>query len=236
MIPASRVRLGLLAALMLAVPRLAAQSVPAHLAHVRWPLIDLVVLPDSCIGVWLLVSPNPGTTAWADGTPLVTFELDPVEALQWATVARTLSRVEQDTASAPGVLQTPPLRTARGARLMILARNAKARKAGERFVLAVSDSTSDTHWRALASARDVERLVEAIERTGEQARTIRTAPDSTHAPTENDPSLDSPVELESVPAPEYPHELVRGRLDGQVWLEYVVGPDGRVEEEASDRC
>jgi TonB family protein len=113
---------------------------------------------------------------------------------------------------------------------MILARNAKASSPAEQYILAVSDSTSNTHWRAFASAPQVDSLVAAFEFGAEHARTIQIVPDSTRAITEDDPSLESPVYPEFVPKLEYPRELRRHGRNGRVWLEYVVGANGRAEE------
>jgi protein TonB len=41
--------------------------------------------------------------------------------------------------------------------------------------------------------------------------------------------LDRPVNPITIPMPEYPHDLRSVGAPGRVRLEYVVGPDGRVE-------
>src|SRR5689334_3581701 len=38
---------------------LEAQTDVPGLHHLRWQLLDIVILPDSSFGVWLLVAPNP---------------------------------------------------------------------------------------------------------------------------------------------------------------------------------
>ena len=170
------------------------------------------------------------TTRWRSSRQVVQFGVDPVEALQWATMARAVAGADAGLHPKQSPNQTPPLRPERHPRLMILARNARASGPGERFILAVSDSTSNTHWRAWASASQVDSLVTAFEIAAEHARKIQVIPDSTQALTEDDPAIESPVYPEFIPAPEYPRELRRKGRTGRVWLEYIVGANGRAEE------
>lgn len=191
-----------------------AQADP-EVRHVRWPLLDMVILPDSSSGVWLLVGPNPATQDWETGSQLVSLATDAVLALQWVTVAR-----------GPGAV-TPPLRARRGAAFVVLARNSSEATPAETFILAVSDSNSHTAWKAYASSAQVDTLLNNLEAVALQARTIGSPPDS--AAAEGD-SVDVPVRIVAIPEPEYPRDLASKRRIGRVWMTYVVGADGRAVE------
>ena len=101
--------------LLFAPLRLEAQAPPTSLWRIQWPLLDLIAFPDSCTGLRVMVAPNPASTAWLAGTPQVQLGLDPVEALQWTTVARRLAHDAGDPTGASGTVArlTPPLYRAR---------------------------------------------------------------------------------------------------------------------------
>src|SRR3712207_676553 len=114
-----------------------AQTHFPELRHIRWPLLDIVVVPDSA-GLWFIAGPNPWTTQWESGSHLVDFSIDPVAALQWAHLARTLAAATgAHPKNHPGAL-TPPLRARRGPELVMLGTNPKSRSEETRFVLVVS--------------------------------------------------------------------------------------------------
>src|SRR5687768_642457 len=86
-----------------------AQSISGELRHVRWPLLDMVMLPDSSSGVLLMVAPNPATVQWEQNTPLVQLGIDPVIALQWVTLARALTQADSSRQTTGAARVTPAL-------------------------------------------------------------------------------------------------------------------------------
>ena len=60
----------MLALLLVAGAPLESQA-PAAVARVQWSLIDVVMVTDSCYGVWLLAAPNVRTSNWDRGSQIV---------------------------------------------------------------------------------------------------------------------------------------------------------------------
>jgi hypothetical protein len=189
--------------------------------------LDIVILPNSSSGVWLLLDPNPATRQWEAGTAIVSLTLDPILTLQWVTAARGLTGAEGGHPMPNGLRGlTPPLRAERGPQFVVLAQNAAKAPPQESFVLVVSDSESHTSWKTFAPSARVDTLLDALEAVAIKSRTMATPPDST--PDAEGP-VDTPVSIVSIPPPEYPVELgSQGRI-GRVWMTYVVGADGRAE-------
>jgi TonB family protein len=217
--------------LLFAPLQVEAQAPATFLRRIQWPLLDLIVFPDSCVGLRVMVAPNPASTAWLAGTRQVQLGLDPIEALQWTTVARRLTQRAAAATGEPDTAArlTPPLRPRRGSQLLLLAVNEKASAPDQRYIFVVSDSGSDTHWKAFASLAQVDSLLTAFEDAVDLARAIPIATDASQAFTEDDPSVERPVAPESIPVPKYPSELRRKGHVGRVWMQYIVGPDGRAE-------
>ncbi len=208
-----------------------AQVARTEVRHVRWPLLDMVLLSDSSAGIWLMVAPNPATTAWDAGTPLVSLGIDPVLALQWVTVARALRQTDTlRRPSSAAMRLTPPLSAKRGQQFLVLAKSARQAGADEPFILVVSDSSSHTHWKTFASPAQVDTLLAALESTAMSSRTRSSLGDSTTAPGVDDGAVDTPVSIISMHRPVYPGALAGNRRIGRVWMEYTVGVDGRAEE------
>lgn len=210
----------------------AAQQQP--FASVHWPLLDVVTVPDSCTGLRVIVAPSPATTAWKKGPQVVQFGLDPVEALQWATLARAFAHSDTATSSKPRtpLRYLPALRPSRGRRLLLLADYGTRAKPDRRYVLVVSDSAARVHYKTFASAAEVDRLADAIAVSAELGhRMLEPADGGTPTPTltEDAPGIDSPVRPEHFPRLEYPPGLLSNRRIGRVWMQYVVGTDGRPE-------
>jgi hypothetical protein len=132
-----------LAGLLRSVPSQAQSGAPG-VRHVRWPLLDVVMLPDSSAGLWLLVAPNLTTVQWDAGTPLVSLGVDPILALQWATAARRIIATPADNESQTTLRLTPPLKDTRGPEYLLLARNPRKSAPKDAFVFLVSDSASHT--------------------------------------------------------------------------------------------
>ena len=230
--PLRRVVIGLaITACLLGTVRGAAQEAQSY-RHVSWPLLDIVTLPDPCAGFRLIVAPSPRTTAWKKGTQVVQFGLDPVEALQWASLAHAFARSEAvaEPKSRAPARYLPALRPARGRRLLLLADYGTRARPDQRYALVVSDSAERAHYKVFVSAAQVDELADAVEGSAELARRTPIAPDSASALTEGDPGIDTPVRPGHFPKLEYPPGLLLERRIGRVWMQYVVSADGRAEE------
>jgi Gram-negative bacterial TonB protein C-terminal len=208
-------KLGLLASLLMPT-RAAAQSEVPGIRHVHWPLIDLVTLPDSTIGIWLLVAPSKGTVQWHGGASVVSLAVEPVLTLQWVMVGRKLL---QDTGQAGRISMTPPLRSSCGPGFLLLARNPDKAPPEQAFILLVSDSLSRASWKTFASAGQIDSLLESVEQTAWDQEKWR--------PTSRSDSADTPVEIISQPTPRYPEKLTLSGREARVWTSYVVDSTGR---------
>ena len=207
-----------------------AQTAFPELRHVRWPLLDIVVVPDSA-GIWFMAAPNPWTTQWETGSHLVRLSLDPVVALQWVTVARRLAAANgpRPKRNEPPSF-TPPLPGKRGPAIVVLGTNPKSRSADDRFVLFVSDSANELRWKSFVSSSHVDDLLRALEATARDSREgARTA---LRWNTPADQEADTQVSVVSQPRPAYPGRLADRRRVGRVWMAYIVNADGRVDQES----
>jgi hypothetical protein len=218
-----RIGIWLLAALS-SFGRAEAQAGSPELRHLRWPLLDIVTVPDSA-ELWFMAAPTPATTKWESGSNLVSLGIDPVLALQWVTVARKLVSDEARLAAGQPVHVTPPLRARRGPPFVVLATNPKKPSARTEFVLLVSDSAKDVNWKSFASAAQVSELLIALEATARDSR------EGTHAAwmTFADEDPDTPVSAVSQPRPAYPGGLALRNRVGRVWMSYVVTAGGRAD-------
>ncbi len=191
---------------------------PVRLA---WPLLDLLLLPDTSAGLRVLASPTPASTAGSGSTIVVEIDVDPIEALQWASLLAGIAR-EAAPASASAPRATPALADVRGAKYLRLVHDAPPASPARRLYLIISDSSAKRHWRTFTTPAAIETLAEAMQRTALRSR--RVGAGTVEAPE------DRPVELLFVPPLSYPKQLKReGRL-GRVWAEYIVGTSGRAEE------
>ena len=204
---------------------------PMPYRRVSWPLLDIVTLPDPCMGFRMIVAPATGTTAWRKGSQVVQFGLDPVEALQWAGLASRFAHSDTVAAakSKAPVRYLPAIRPARGHRILLVADYGTGAKPDRRFVLVVSDSSEKIHYKTFASSAQLDDLARAVEASAELGRQRSPVKDTT-ALTEDMPAMDTPVELRHVGQLKYPLELWRQGRVGRVWMQYVVNAEGRVEE------
>jgi hypothetical protein len=204
-------------------------SLDAQVAHpavsrVVWPLVDVVLVPDTCYGIWLLAAPNTGTTEWTKGVQVVSFSVDPVTLLQWAGAVQRLVQTPEGVPAA-----TPRLQNRRGDRFMLVANSMAAKvRANERHQLLVVDSTTRTRWKTYATTEELERLTRTIENVVARAPALTAVTDSSLVVDDKEPDVTPAVQLK-VPRPSYPVAL-RRKPAGRVWTEYVVGTDGRVEQ------
>jgi hypothetical protein len=218
----------LLATLSWSAPGEAQTALP-DLQHVRWPLLDMVIFPDSSAGVLLLVAPNPATREWEAGIPVVSLGLDPVVALQWATLARGLTGPDSSRPMPNAVDRpTPPLKSNHGPQFVVLAKNRRKTTPQQAFVLVVSDSESHTQWKTFASPAQVDALLSALESAAMQSR-VRFAQGDRADIADAEDSVDTPVHVVAIPRPKYPPQLSSRGLIGRVWMMYVVGANGRAE-------
>jgi hypothetical protein len=198
---------------------------------VRWSLMDLVLIPDSC-GIWFLAAPNARTSLWETaGSQIVQMMVDPVTLLQWAGTAQAVAREPEPGTIPDSVLfrATPRLPGRTSGRFVALVRTLSKAPHKRRLQLIVADSASQTQWKAFASAKEVQQLLTTIEQVVARAPEPRPLTDSSLVAAEQDSEFEPVVQL-SVPTPRYPSQLRLNMQPGRVWTEYVVGTDGLVEE------
>jgi hypothetical protein len=147
--------------------------------------------------------------------------LDPIVALQWATVARSLI--------SPGTSQSsrnviPALRDRKGPGFLLLAKNPKKAAEKETLIFLVSDSTTREQWKTFASQAQLDTLLTALEALAREQHST-SDPDST-ASRRSDDAVDVPVQVVFQPRPEFPEKLVASGREGRVWMSYVVDSTG----------
>ena len=204
---------------------LTAQSGIPGLHRIRWLLLDIVLLPDSSSGLLFLVAPNPRAVQWNKPvTPVVSLGIDPITALQWATVARTLL-ADPSNGAAGARTVAPPLRNSHDPAFVLLARNPKKSPPGEALIFLVSDSASHTQWKTFASAAQLDTLLTVFEAVARerQASWDPSSPPSTFP----DDSVDIPVQVVFQPKPTFPGRLASNGREGRVWMSYAVDSTGR---------
>jgi hypothetical protein len=207
-----------------------AQTAFPDLRHVRWPLLDIVVVPDSG-GLWFMAAPNPWTTQWESGSHLVSLCIDPLIALQWTSVARNLVTAGGQSATGKQPASwTPPLPDRSGPEIVVLGTNPQSRSDQDRFVLFVSDSANDVRWKSFVSSSYVEDFLKALEETARESR--EGAHMALRWDTLAEQEVDTPVTVVSQPRPAYPRRLASSRRVGRVWMSYIVNADGRVDQQS----
>src|SRR5918992_2005687 len=215
-------RAAVVTALLLSVPSIQAQTVLPEIHHVRWPLLDMVLVPDSA-GLWLLAAPTPSTMQWESGSHMVDFWIDPVVALQWVTVARQFASAFGPAHSDRGPRMTPRLRDSAGPDFIVLARGPGKVTGEKAFIFAASDSAREVKWRTYASLAEVQSMLNTLEWAAAESQ----AGTKGYLGQSPDPDPDEPVHIRSQPTPTYPQRLASERRIGRVWMSYVVGTDGR---------
>ena len=196
-------------------------QVDSPIRQVRWPLLDIVLVPDST-GLWFMAAPTPSTTLWETGSHLARFDIDPVLALQWVTVARALVLAPP----ANSARFTPPLPANEGPAMAVLGSNPGQQSKERQFVFVVSDSARGTRWKSFVSSVQVEEFLRKLEATARESREGSYA-GLWDTPADQEP--DTPVGVVSQPKPEYPARLAAGRRIGRVWMAFLVTPEGRAE-------
>jgi hypothetical protein len=206
------------------------QETIAGAEHVHWPLIEIVLVPDSCDGVWVLAAPNLATRDWDRRNGLIRISTDPVLLLQWAETARTLAHAPDTTVDrgGPRFRTTPRLQGRPQGPYALLARSTKPAPFERRLQLILVDSVEKTQWKTSASPDQVDRLLAAAELVATRAMPLRAPADSTLITEENAPGIER-ASIVDIPAPHYPSELRRNYQQGSVWTAYIIGADGAVE-------
>jgi TonB family protein len=213
-----------------------AQSGPSAVARVRWPLADVVLVPDTCYGVWVLVAPNTSTEQWDKGSrdkgsQIVGLTVDPLILFQWANTARALVHAPDlgvDPAKVP-FKTTPRLENRHGGPFFLLARATGATRDDRRFQFVVSDSAEGIRWKSFVSPGEIDELLGTIEDVVARTPPPRPPTDSSIVVDDRSAGVQPVVQLK-MPRPKYPHELIAYQASGRVWAEYVVDTDGRVEK------
>ena len=203
---------------------LKAQTGIPGLRQIRWQLLDIVILPDSASGLLFLVAPNPRAVQWTKPErTLVSMGIDPITALQWATVARTLLP-DPSNGGAGARSMAPPLRDSHGPGFVLLAKNPKKSAPSEAMIFLVSDSASHIQWKTFASAAQLDTVLTVVEAVARERQTTWN-PGSTSAASAD--SVDVPVQVVFQPEPKFPGTLAWKGREGRVWMTYTIDSTGR---------
>jgi TonB family protein len=200
----------------------------SSIARVGWPLMDLLLLPDTCYGILILAGPNVRAENWEHGSQIVSFSVDPVAVLQWGTAAEALLR-EPATNEKSDTLRykaTPKLQGHSGG-FVILVKTLSRAPEDRRLQFIASDTTTHIQWKTFATAEDVTRLLATIHGSVARAPAPSPATDSTLV-FGDDPGVVGVVQTQ-VPRLHYPDVLARQGVSGRVWAQYTVTADGGVE-------
>ena len=198
------------------------------IARVRWPLMDLLLVPDTSYGVLLLAGPNPRAENWMQGSQIVSLSVDPMTLLQWGSAAQALLRepATHDLRDTVRYMATPRLQGHWGEFLALVKTTSPAPKE-QRIQLIASDTGSGIQWKTFATSEHVDRLVSTIQDVVARAPAVRAWSDSSLI-SDSDSGVVATVQLR-VPTPRYPLAAARQGAPGRVWAQYIVGTDGRVE-------
>lgn len=223
---------------------LSALAIPGSLAaqfgvRVRWPLLDVLVRGDSTGKLDVITSPTLSSVIGSDGvTRLRRLRLDPVTAMQWATLMRRVVDSAGDRPSVPAPRAFfPLLKRADSRDGMQLAVFAEKGKPPFGFAVAGADTTEGS-WTVRVSAKEVRGLLDALVDVGGAAayaerRAARMAvlddPGTCPLPeqiftaaAESEPPV--PISTEGVA---YPRQLYP--RSGRVWLQFAIDSTGAVE-------
>jgi TonB family protein len=201
----------------------------SSIARVRWPFMDILMVPDTCYGLLILAGPNTHTDNWRQGSQIVSFSVDPLLVLQWGSTAQALLRQpaikqESDTVR----YKATPRLQGQGSGFVILVKTLSRVPEDRRLQFIASDTAADAQWKTFVTAEDVTSLLTTIEDVVARAPARRPWNDSTLV-SEADTGVASAVQT-SVPRPHYPAELAKQGEPGRVWAQYIVGTNGRVEQ------
>jgi TonB family protein len=209
-------------------PAGAAQERPAELIRVKWDVANLLVYPDSNVGVILWVATN--ARAEIDGRRAereMVLRFHPDTLRDWLIYTHQLLALEGppiagDTSS---IVTSGVLTGSGGAGIAVARRRVKQRL--DRKVRVVIAPPAHGQLLLFELERPaVDSLLSALE---------AVEPKSRYRPEHND-SLGGTAHVERAAEPtgrrphlQYPDEAQRDGREGEVWVRFVVGPDGRVD-------
>ena len=180
--------------------------------------VELRLLPDTAYGLQLLAEPTGVAGETEKERTVVWLRFDPEAALAWLNSAAGALRGPVSSGPSEAVQWSPPLRPLDGRGGFLLGRHRKKGVLQKDHWLAIADSAPG--WQAEITAQEADSLLRLFLVLASQSRidsSARTAADKEH--------VDRPALLKQRP------KLPRG-LSGRVAAQFVVGADGRVEEES----
>lgn len=176
---------------------------------------DLGVAADSLGGVVVVLAPGVATSQGRTARGLVWLRFHPDSALEWLNSAASALRTEPDVSAPEGIQWSRALAAVGGRGALTLGRARKQGRLQKARWLAITDSVSG--YRLELSAAQADSIIRLV---------FAMAPLATFA----DGAEVLQPEAMNVPAELLRQETPRSRgMLGQVVVQSIVGPDGRVE-------
>lgn len=213
----------LLLSLITLRPATAQRWEPApSVTRLAWGSVNVLVQADSTQGIRLWAHTS---SLGYDGRPLAfVASFDPELLGAWLNRAdAVLTRTPPPVADSVQGLVSPPLLAQDSSQLVVVRRRSRGKWAKRASLLLIGPS-NDTPWSIDASLEDAGQLLRAL---FVRAAESRFQPDSTTVIDAN-PMVPGtcPWPLPGNPLPKYPYLRDGARRTGEVWMTFIVLPDG----------
>lgn len=225
----SAVRAAVVVASLLATPpAAAAQEPPAELIRVKWEVANLLVYPDSNVGVMVWLATN--ARAEIDGRRAereMRLSFHPDTLRDWLVYTHQLLALEGPpiAGDTSPIVTSGVLRGSDGAAIAVGRRRVK-RRLDKMVRLLIAPSARGEPLLVELERPAVESLLDALD---------AVEPKSRYRPEGID-SLRRTAQIDRAAEPtgrgghlDYPDEAAREGREGEVWMQFVIGPDGRVD-------
>lgn len=209
----------------------AAQQGDSSVTRLTWGPVNVLLVSDSTTGIRLWVAPNPdGDRSGLEGREFVG-DYDPVAVERWlVTAERLLSLDRASPRDTHDIINTAALVDQRGGRL-VAARRREGSRWSDRVFFSLRARTTVPPVMFAIDLRSADELVRAM---AKGARSSRLAAPRSLQPVHTNPAdPTSCPQLIGEPRFRYPDYLRRTGVEGDVWVTFIVDPEGRVRPDES---
>lgn len=196
--------------------------------HVKWGLVDFIIMADSVRGVSVYMAPNQWSLQGADHANVSYIAFDPSVVRQWTLVME--QRVGEPWPESRPTTTVPlgvTLPSTSGRAFFMFGKDPSTR-AYAQFLMVYRDSVSHTEWTAYSREDQLRDLLHALD---EIASLSRYDPELA-VRADSASGLPDSHELQQMPKLVSMQRLAlpsRLEQEGRVWVRYVVDQDGRVD-------
>jgi peptide-methionine (S)-S-oxide reductase len=191
---------------------------PAGMVHYPLRFVDLRMLPDTAYGLQLLVQPAGAVGEATTQRSVVWLRFDPELTLAWLNSAAAVLRAPVTGGPPEAIQWSPTLRPLNGRGGLLIGRHRKKGALQKDHWLAIADSAPG--WQVKIAAQEADSLLRLFLLLASQSR----VDSSVGAPADKE-HVDQPAQLKQQPKAPY-------GLSGRLAVQFVVGADGRVEEDS----